>query len=253
MPFRNGGFDVKSWWGALTVEQRLSLVLVGVCGIGAVSLSFLFLSGHVNQPFLVPISSLEPARSFYQQQQADNNALDDLKKKDSDQDGLNDYAELYVYHTSPYLADSDSDGIPDAVEIAMGTDPNCPKGSVCHEQLEENPATSTSKATVTGIARPSAGASPADLSATSTLDAATMDRVQNFLNNPAPPESMNAAQTRQYLRDSGVITPDQAGKLDQLTDAEVLRLYQATYKEAISAQGSDQTGGTSLPNVLNGL
>lgn len=54
-----------------------------------------------------------------------------LQQKDSDSDGLSDYDELYVYGTSPYLADTDSDGVDDKTEIEQGTDPNCAEGTDC--------------------------------------------------------------------------------------------------------------------------
>lgn len=54
-----------------------------------------------------------------------------LKGQDSDLDGLSDYQELRVYGSSPFISDSDSDGIPDAVEVSNGTDPNCPEGQQC--------------------------------------------------------------------------------------------------------------------------
>ncbi len=56
-----------------------------------------------------------------------------LKRQDSDEDGLTDYQELRIYGTSPFIADSDSDGETDAAEIAAGTDPNCPEGQNCFQ------------------------------------------------------------------------------------------------------------------------
>lgn len=53
--------------------------------------------------------------------------------KDTDQDGLPDYDEVYFYNTSIYLADSDSDGLSDAEEVQNNTDPNCPEGTDCSQ------------------------------------------------------------------------------------------------------------------------
>lgn len=55
----------------------------------------------------------------------------DLKAKDTDGDGLNDWDELNVYKTSPYLADTDSDTFDDKKEIESGNDPTCPQGQTC--------------------------------------------------------------------------------------------------------------------------
>ncbi len=57
--------------------------------------------------------------------------LAELRRKDTDRDGLSDYDELYIYKTSPYLEDSDSDGFLDKTEIETGNDPNCPAGQNC--------------------------------------------------------------------------------------------------------------------------
>jgi len=54
-----------------------------------------------------------------------------LKTIDTDKDGLSNYDELYVYNTSPYLEDTDSDSILDKKEIEQNSDPNCPKGQTC--------------------------------------------------------------------------------------------------------------------------
>lgn len=55
----------------------------------------------------------------------------ELKQKDTDQDGLTDYDELYLYKTSPYIPDSDSDGYSDGEEVTNSQDPNCPAGVSC--------------------------------------------------------------------------------------------------------------------------
>jgi hypothetical protein len=61
-----------------------------------------------------------------------------LKNKDTDGDGFNDYDEMYIYNTSPYLEDTDGDGFNDYDEIKAGTDPNCPEGRECYASNEED-------------------------------------------------------------------------------------------------------------------
>lgn len=56
----------------------------------------------------------------------------ELKDKDTDQDGLSDYAELYQYGTSIFLADTDSDGYSDHEEVLQGYDALCPEGQDCN-------------------------------------------------------------------------------------------------------------------------
>ncbi|MHB8904227.1 MAG: ferric reductase-like transmembrane domain-containing protein [Patescibacteria group bacterium] len=43
--------------------------------------------------------------------------------KDSDYDGLSDYAEINIYHTDPFKADTDGDGYLDSAEILIKSDP----------------------------------------------------------------------------------------------------------------------------------
>ncbi len=47
-----------------------------------------------------------------------------LKSIDSDDDGLNDYEEMFVYYSNPYDNDTDGDGLSDRTEVMRGTSPN---------------------------------------------------------------------------------------------------------------------------------
>lgn len=56
---------------------------------------------------------------------------EEFLEKDTDGDGLTDWEEINIYHTSPYIEDSDSDGDSDYDEVKNGENPNCPKGTDC--------------------------------------------------------------------------------------------------------------------------
>lgn len=47
----------------------------------------------------------------------------DLRKRDSDGDGLSDGEEVNQFHTSPLLVDTDGDGVPDGIEAQTGSNP----------------------------------------------------------------------------------------------------------------------------------
>ncbi len=67
--------------------------------------------------------------------------LQELAQKkllDSDGDTISDFDEEFTYNTSSYLADSDSDGIQDNVELDQGSDPNCATGTVCFGTTASN-------------------------------------------------------------------------------------------------------------------
>ena len=66
------------------------------------------------------LTSLEQSVGTSAQQAID--AQNELNK-DSDNDGLSDYDELFVYHTDPFNPDTDGDGFLDGDEVAHGFDP----------------------------------------------------------------------------------------------------------------------------------
>jgi len=47
-----------------------------------------------------------------------------LEKRDTDNDGLDDWNELETHFTNPFSSDTDQDGIPDATELERKLDPN---------------------------------------------------------------------------------------------------------------------------------
>lgn len=108
--------------------QKIGVVLLSIFSVFAVGLGLLQIRNTMYAPFAlnngVPYTTKE-----------DINTNDALIYRDTDKDGLNDFDELYVYITSPYLADTDSDGISDKVEVDKGTDPLCPQGQNCNSPI----------------------------------------------------------------------------------------------------------------------
>lgn len=110
----------------LTKEQKTGFVLLLIFALLAVTLGFVQMRHTIHKPFFAKLDK---------EASATNRLIEDdatrLQKIDTDRDGLNDYEELSLYETSPYLPDTDSDGTPDKKEIERGTDPACAEGSTC--------------------------------------------------------------------------------------------------------------------------
>lgn len=139
-----------------------------------------------------------------------------LKTKDTDNDGLFDFDEMYIFSTSPYLDDSDSDGFSDKEEIESGNDPNCPAGKLCSKIEEE-----------------SLSGAP---SAEATLEA--LPGYSSLLSGGA-----SAAEIREALRQGGV-SEEILSKLD---DTSLQELYNETLKET----GISPTAGINANTNVN--
>jgi len=149
---------------------------------------------------------------------AGEQSLAELTSKDTDTDGLSDYDELYVYKTSPYLEDSDSDGFNDGKEITDGTNPNCPVGQNCFSSTNttDNTANNT-------------GTNSSNNISTSSLDSLMQaDNSQALTSTDqeaikqAVDQSMDVATLRQLLLDKGM---DQA-MLDKISDEELMKSFE---------------------------
>jgi len=65
---------------------------------------------------------------------------------DSDNDGLSDWEELYVYYTNPFVSDTDNDGVNDYGETQSGSDPN----DYTDTTFPNNPPTQSGESPVNG-------------------------------------------------------------------------------------------------------
>lgn len=59
-----------------------------------------------------------------------------LQGLDTDGDTINDYDELYVYYTNPFLSDTDNDGATDYWEILANSDPNDYTENLAYDTIE---------------------------------------------------------------------------------------------------------------------
>ncbi|MDP2586375.1 MAG: hypothetical protein Q8P32_01200 [Candidatus Komeilibacteria bacterium] len=182
-----------------------------------------------------------------------------LKEKDTDQDGLSDYDELYLYKTSPYIPDSDSDGYADGEEIKNGQDPNCPAGISCAsitlpantqlspEDLPDELGALTPEQ-IRGLLRQS-GVSEQELQAVSDEElvssftqilleqqGASTGQNQNDTGleglKPADYEAITPAQIRMMLQEQGISEQD----LNNLTDDDLRQLWAQVIEDSAANQ-----------------
>lgn len=117
---------MNSPYRKLSKGEKWSLFILSAATLSIVILSAWQMKSTIFSPF-----ERNPSGELREQLDPTKN-IDDLRSQDTDQDGLSDFDELYVHATSPYLPDSDSDGITDSAEIKAGKDPNCPEGQDCY-------------------------------------------------------------------------------------------------------------------------
>jgi len=193
----------------LDKNQKLALISLTFFGICLIGLWGYNLNNQIRGPFNPKVSAADSAASDTTQTSDDK-----LKRQDTDGDGLSDYDEINVYHTSPYIADSDSDGIPDGVEVAQGTNPNCPQGKDCSAAAIVAAPVSTS----TAISEP-ASTDNSILSSGASTASSSADALSNALLSG----KLDAATLRQVLINSGQVSKTD---LDKISDADLLKAYQ---------------------------
>lgn len=205
----------------LTREQKTGFVLLLIFGLLAIGLGILQMRNTIFGPFVVRLSKTNEAeKSLFLNEEAR------LQSIDTDRDGLNDFEELNFYETSPYLPDTDSDGIGDKVEIEQGTDPLCPKGELCEKEEALVIATTTLSITPSLSANnpnPLDALTNTAVSDTDVGSSAQVDELQKFLTDPT--------QIRAALLQNGTMTKAQ---LDKIDDASLMKLVDEILQEQMS-------------------
>ena len=119
-------FSLKSLKGIANRPEQTQIAL-GVVALVAFVFGIWQINTYIRLPFNLKTSTTDTNGETVQ---LGDDVLA-LQKKDSDNDGLTDYDELYLYSTSPYLADTDSDGYSDKTEVDSGNNPNCAPNTTC--------------------------------------------------------------------------------------------------------------------------
>jgi hypothetical protein len=197
----------------LKTHQKLSLGVVAVIGITTLVFGFFQLQRTIFEPL-----EIRGDVKFKTSEELEEERLAQLKEQDTDADGLNDYDELYLFRTSPFLADSDSDGLNDGIEVAQSSDPNCPSGKSCRMAGSEP----TGTADVVGQPQ-----TPPNLAPDEQTMLLAMEKVFGGMNEMTP-ETMNqrlqelsTEELRQFMRDIGV-PEEMLEKTDDATLRQIL-------------------------------
>ncbi|MEK7183884.1 MAG: hypothetical protein AAB776_04610 [Patescibacteria group bacterium] len=210
----------------LSREQKAGFVFVIVCGLCALVLGGQYLWTHMAAPFAVSYTGPR----FVTGSEEEAAAIAEQRRADTDLDTINDYDELYIYKTSPYLEDSDSDGLADGAEISSGQDPNCATGAACASPANED-------VLVSGGAE-ALDAEAAELAA----------RQQALTQALTDLYTLPVSEVRALLVESGA----DAAQVTAMTDEEVATMYQGILAQ-LEQQGEIQKlippdlSGTTTP------
>lgn len=227
-----------------------------IFGLIALIFGFWRIANTISSPFQIDQNKLLAQQQVQGTVEDQIKNLTELRAKDTDNDGLSDYDELYVYGTSPYLEDSDSDSYSDKLEIETGNNPLCPAGQKCLVDTEAKATSSQTTVTAKSLVDPY-NISPTEirqLLLNSGLDQATLDEIddtslrQMFLqayletenqvgsvsgqtssNTDQEPVISSPAQLRELLIANGV----PAEQVNAYSDQELMDIY-----EEIRAEGN---------------
>jgi hypothetical protein len=191
-------------------KRQLLFGLIFFIGVSSIGLGVVGFFNTLNAPFASSTVSSGSSDALLSDEELQKKELEALKKKDTDRDGLTDYTEIYIYGTSAYLEDTDSDGDSDGAEIAAKENPNCPKDQDCAPETTGGlPTTNTNSGAGTG----SAGLTPG--------------------------EDLDAEALRQALLQEGM-DPDLLNLIDDKTLEELYN--EVVSEQSVSSKNNGSTG-----------
>lgn len=197
----------------LEAEQKIALALLIFLGAGGIIFGFRSFGSHLYRPIQEQFAKYYTGADVVNENAAEDKEREAQKKRDADVDGLSDYDELYVYKTSPYLKDSDSDTIDDKTEVFGGTDPNCPKGKDCEVVGEKANTTDLSPEGILGS------------------ESAAQAGAMNPLNSTDPTTFVQSA-TIQNIRAALLKAGMKQSDLDKVSDEDLKKLLDQTMSDA---------------------
>ena len=210
---------------SLSPEQKAAFVLLLFLGLAGILLGFRSFGASLRRPFEEQIA--RTAGTYVSQEQRDAEELAALKTRDSDADGLTDYDEQFVYKTSAFLADSDSDSFDDKMEIFSGNDPNCPQGKTCGGTVQSSDA--SAGVTPQPSLEPASGPAP---SATAVPSVASLLGGGMFQSEQDLADfllAMPVEEIRAYLKQSGLPEED----LNKLSDEDLKKVFAEAIQTAL--------------------
>ena len=211
--------EFAMWKASRRAQRQKNWALAGLStmSVAIVVMWFLQFKQNITAPLYrqMGFTNNKEIETAFQGKTAEQLAQQDeaLKSADTDKDGLNDYDELNLYNTSPFLEDSDSDGVLDKVEIERGQDPNCPIGKDCSGSILVNPVATPTGSDAISIDTAIGSSIGGDSSGSSSSTTVAMPS--------------DAASLRQILLESGM----DKTMLDQFSDQELLDAYQEALKQ----------------------
>lgn len=210
-------------WKFMATEQKVSVVVLGFCGVLALALSLYHIRLTIISPFLTKKSAMVEAKKIIGLTQEEEIAKQ--QRLDTDGDSLSDWDETNIYHTNPNLRDSCGDGLSDNIRVASGKNLTC-----------AGKANALDVSGLTGTIPTMGG----------------MGSSGNLLDFFATNTQPNAQASEPTLaRDPTAIRAALKGKVDQaklnqLTDAQLLQYYDMALAEQkqLEAQAASTTGQT---------